>query len=127
MCEDAARTVLLARRSASSSGSTQADIDALHDRYQNVYGQRRGAGERESSDGASRSGEYELWFVAGSQDLYGEAVLAQVDADAREIAAALDARRRDPGARRPARRRDDAEAIRRLCLEANAAERLRRA
>ena len=32
----------------------------------------------------------ELWFVAGSQDLYGEAVIEQAGADAREIAAALE-------------------------------------
>ena len=35
-------------------------------------------------------GRYELWFVAGCQDLYGDAAIAQVDADAREVAAALD-------------------------------------
>jgi len=34
--------------------------------------------------------EVEAWFVTGSQDLYGEAVLAQVEANARHIAAALD-------------------------------------
>jgi len=35
--------------------------------------------------------EREVWFVAGSQEMYGPAVLATVDVDAREIAAALDA------------------------------------
>ena len=35
-------------------------------------------------------GQYELWFVAGCQDLYGEAAIAQVGADAREVCAALD-------------------------------------
>ena len=41
MCEDVARTVHLARRPRHArSRSTQGDIDALYDRYQNVYGQR---------------------------------------------------------------------------------------
>jgi L-ribulose-5-phosphate 4-epimerase len=40
MCEDAARTVLLARTLGGLTRLDQADIDALHERYQNVYGQR---------------------------------------------------------------------------------------
>ena len=32
----------------------------------------------------------EAWFVTGSQELYGEKTLKQVDSDSREIAAALD-------------------------------------
>jgi len=36
-------------------------------------------------------GQYEVWFVAGSQHLYGDEVLRQVAAHAREVAAALDA------------------------------------
>ena len=40
MCEDVARTVLLARTLGELTRLDQADIDALHDRYQNVYGQR---------------------------------------------------------------------------------------
>jgi L-ribulose-5-phosphate 4-epimerase len=40
MCEDAARTLLLARTFGELTRLDQADIDALHDRYQNVYGQR---------------------------------------------------------------------------------------
>ena len=40
LCEDAARTVLLARTLGGLTRLEQADIDALHDRYQNVYGQR---------------------------------------------------------------------------------------
>jgi L-arabinose isomerase len=34
--------------------------------------------------------ELEAWFITGSQDLYGEDTLKQVDRDSREIAAALD-------------------------------------
>ena len=48
MCEDAARTVLLARSLGELERLDQADIDALYDRYQNVYGQR-GEGERGGS------------------------------------------------------------------------------
>lgn len=40
MCEDAARTVLLARTLGELRRLDQDDIDALYDRYQNVYGQR---------------------------------------------------------------------------------------
>jgi L-ribulose-5-phosphate 4-epimerase len=40
MCEDVARTVLLARSLGEIKRLDQDDIDALHDRYQNVYGQR---------------------------------------------------------------------------------------
>ena len=40
MCEDVARTVLLARSLGELARLDQADIDALYDRYQNVYGQR---------------------------------------------------------------------------------------
>jgi L-arabinose isomerase len=39
---------------------------------------------------AKALGEHELWFVAGSHALYGEAALTVVDADAHEIATALD-------------------------------------
>ena len=40
MCEDAARSVHLARVLGDPKPLAQDDIDALHDRYQNVYGQR---------------------------------------------------------------------------------------
>lgn len=40
MCEDVARTVLLAHTLGQPLELAQADVDALHDRYQNVYGQR---------------------------------------------------------------------------------------
>lgn len=40
MCEDIARTVLLARTLGEPTRLDQDDIDALYDRYQNVYGQR---------------------------------------------------------------------------------------
>jgi L-ribulose-5-phosphate 4-epimerase len=39
LCEDAARTVLLARGLGALQRLGKDDIDALHDRYQNVYGQ----------------------------------------------------------------------------------------
>lgn len=40
MCEDVARTVHLARQLGEPLTIARADIDRLHDRYQNVYGQR---------------------------------------------------------------------------------------
>ena len=40
MCEDVARTVHLARALGEPIPLPQEDIDALYDRYQNVYGQR---------------------------------------------------------------------------------------
>jgi len=40
MCEDAARTVHLARALGEAVPLDQEDIDALYDRYHNVYGQR---------------------------------------------------------------------------------------
>ena len=64
----------------------------------------------------------EIWFVTGSQHLYGEATLRQVAAHAREIALALDASTTiplkvvfKPIVTRP-------EEIRAVCLEANGAE-----
>src|SRR4051794_2057126 len=40
MCEDVARTVHLARMLGDVTPLDPDDIEALHDRYQNVYGQR---------------------------------------------------------------------------------------
>ena len=40
MCEDVARAVHLARQLGPVQRLEQSDIDALHERYQNVYGQR---------------------------------------------------------------------------------------
>ena len=40
MCEDVARTVHLARALGTPIPLTGKEIDALYDRYQNVYGQR---------------------------------------------------------------------------------------
>jgi L-ribulose-5-phosphate 4-epimerase len=40
MCEDVARTTHLARELGAPIRLGREDIDALYDRYQNVYGQR---------------------------------------------------------------------------------------
>jgi L-ribulose-5-phosphate 4-epimerase len=40
MCEDVARTVYLARSLGELTSIDDDDVEALHDRYQNVYGQR---------------------------------------------------------------------------------------
>jgi L-ribulose-5-phosphate 4-epimerase len=42
MCEDVARTLHLARQLGPVRPLPQPDIDALHARYQNVYGQQKG-------------------------------------------------------------------------------------
>ena len=43
MCEDVARTVHVARQLGEPVAMNPADVDAMYDRYQNVYGQRHGA------------------------------------------------------------------------------------
>jgi L-arabinose isomerase len=64
----------------------------------------------------------ELWFVAGSHELYGEAALAEVDADAREVAAGLNAADQLPVrvVHRPVV--TSPGAIRDLCIQANSAD-----
>jgi len=64
----------------------------------------------------------EIWFLTGSQGLYGEDVIKQVEAHSREIAEQLDAA--DAVASRVVWKPvlTDAEEIRRLALEANADE-----
>ncbi len=66
-------------------------------------------------------GQLEVWFVTGSQELYGDAVLARVDEHSREVAQSLDAADAVPVriVHKPVV--TGAESIRRLCLEANAA------
>jgi len=67
-------------------------------------------------------GRFELWFVVGSQHLYGDDVIAQVDAHASEVAAALDGAAAVPVrvVHKPVV--TTPEAIRSLCLQANAAD-----
>ena len=61
----------------------------------------------------------EVWFVTGSQDLYGEETLKQVDRDSREIAAALDKSSQIPVNVRFRPVLTTPEAIHSVCLEAN--------
>jgi L-arabinose isomerase len=64
----------------------------------------------------------EIWFLTGSQGLYGEDTLRQVAEQSQQVATALDAAE-EIGARvvwQPVL--TDAEAIRRICLAANAAD-----
>jgi len=64
----------------------------------------------------------EVWFVTGSQDLYGPETLKQVDKDSREIAAALDKSSHIPVnvVFKPVL--TSPEGIYNLCLEANSAK-----
>lgn len=67
--------------------------------------------------------QYELWFVTGSQHLYGEQTLQRVEAQAREIASALDEAGEIPVRVVFKPVLATAEGIRNLCLEANATPR----
>ncbi len=67
-------------------------------------------------------GQFEVWFVTGSQDLYGDDVLRQVAANAERIAATLEAAESIPVrvVFRPVVA--SAESIAATCLEANATD-----
>ena len=67
-------------------------------------------------------GEFELWLVVGAQHLYGESALQSVDEHAREVAAALDTAAAIPTTVRHSETVTTPESIRRICLEANAAD-----
>jgi L-arabinose isomerase len=67
-------------------------------------------------------GELELWFAAGAQELYGPDVIRTVEEHAREVAGALDAGEEIPVPVRDCGVVLSPETIRRLCLEANAAD-----
>ena len=70
---------------------------------------------------------FEVWFLTGSQDLYGEAALKQVAEHSREIAAHLDGSGAPTRAGSSGSRRSRApEAILDLCREANACRQVRR-
>jgi L-arabinose isomerase len=64
--------------------------------------------------------EFEIWFVAGTQEMYGRAVIAAVEEHAREVAGALDAQPEIPVRVREQGVVLSPDSIRRLCLEANA-------
>jgi len=67
---------------------------------------------------------YEVWFLTGSQGLYGEETLRQVASQSQEIAAALGAAADIPVTLVWKPVLTDSEAIRRLILEANANDRV---
>ena len=71
-------------------------------------------------------GEFEIWFVTGTQQMYGDAVLRSVDEHAREVAAALDAAAAIPVSVRHKGMALTPESIRRACLDAERGERLHR-
>jgi len=62
----------------------------------------------------------EVWFVAGTQEMYGQAVIAAVEEHAREVAGALAAESDIPVQVLERGVVLSPESIRRLCLEANA-------
>jgi L-arabinose isomerase len=65
----------------------------------------------------------ELWFLTGSQHLYGEEVLRKVEEQSAQIAAHLDTSDQVPVPVRARPVLTTADAIRRVCLEANADDR----
>ena len=65
---------------------------------------------------------YEVWFLTGSQHLYGEETLRQVAAQSQQIAETLDAASEVPVKIVWVPVLTDADAIRRTALEANAAD-----
>ena len=67
-------------------------------------------------------GEFEIWFVTGTQEMYGDTVLRSVDEHAREVAGALDAAATIPVSVRHKGMALTPESIRSVCLEANAAD-----
>ncbi len=67
--------------------------------------------------------DFEVWFVTGSQDLYGEETLRQVEADAKEVARSLNEHSEIPVTVVFKPVMTSADAIRRLILEANVDER----
>ncbi len=66
--------------------------------------------------------EYEVWFVTGSQHLYGPEVLDEIAAHSKEIAATFDASANIPTRVVYKPVMTTVEDITRLCLEANAAD-----
>jgi L-arabinose isomerase len=79
------------------------------------------AGRQGSGDDAPL-GQFEAWFVTGSQHLYGPDVLEQVEGHARTIAGGLSGAEGIPVRIVPKGVLATPEAIRELCLAANAAE-----
>lgn len=63
--------------------------------------------------------QFEVWFLTGSQHLYGEDVLKQVAAQSQEIAEALNANSNVPVKLVWKPVLTDSDAIRRIALEAN--------
>lgn len=66
--------------------------------------------------------DYEVWFVTGSQNLYGEETLRQVAEQSSEIARTLNAASEIPVTVKWMPVLKDSESIRRLALDANAAD-----
>jgi L-arabinose isomerase len=67
-------------------------------------------------------GHLEVWLVTGSQEMYGEATVRQVEAHAREVAAGLDAQPEIPVRVVHKEVATSPSSIRRVALETNAAD-----
>ena len=97
-------------RSARPTALPDDVVERLHRRYTTMYGQRPRDVRRRPA--MLDLGALEIWFVTGSQHLYGPETLATVARQAPEVAAALDASAVDPGPGRGQAGRDRRRRIR---------------
>ena len=94
MVEDVAATVFLAALQLGTPDEIPDDVvERCTDRYTNVYGQRR-ATRQESQAMRADLATSEVWFVTGSQHLYGPETLATVARAARRRSRRPSTRRR---------------------------------
>lgn len=64
----------------------------------------------------------EIWFITGSQHLYGEEVLKQVEANSKKVSSGLSGQLQSPVSIEFKSVLTTADSIRRLCLQANSSE-----
>ena len=128
MCEDVARTVHFARQLGPTLPISDDDIGRLYDRYQNVYGQQPATTPEttglcpERTAIVQTAGDTEIWFLTGSQSLYGDDTLQQVADQSQEIARTLDAADGIPVRIVWKPVLTTADAIRRTCRDASASD-----
>ena len=123
MCEDVARTVHIARAARPAdpdSRRTRSTPSSTATRTSTARSQRR-------TDMSARSiipdlAQFEVWFLTGSQDLYGPETLAQVAEQSKQVVELLDKSSDIPVTIvwKPVLKSSDA--IRRVILDANAAD-----
>ena len=106
-----------ARRLAEIDLAPQAEIGPEHLFRVEAAQKRRKRGQH-----VKPLGDREVWLVVGAQELYGAAAIAEVAQHGREVARALDAAPELPVRVVETGVALSSESIRRLCLDANAAD-----